>query len=179
MPVKKTSDLLLVMSNLYSLDHGSLEMSPKVTKFSNPSESGIINFILENVSINSTCKTWRKQLQEGLWLSLSFWFYPWLVGAWPHHCVGWCHLWERRLVRLDFLKIFDVEIFQWVCAGLWSSLPTTGTGLTSLQGLFLRTRLCQATLEFLTTEMFINNILNITVFSIIIIIQYYLPVYTI
>jgi len=29
LPVKKTSDLLLVMSNLYSLDHGSLEMSPK------------------------------------------------------------------------------------------------------------------------------------------------------
>ena len=30
LPVKKTSDLLLVMSNLYSLDHGSLIMSPKV-----------------------------------------------------------------------------------------------------------------------------------------------------
>jgi len=29
LPVKKTSDLLLVMSNLYSLDHGFLEMSPK------------------------------------------------------------------------------------------------------------------------------------------------------
>jgi len=29
LPVKKTSDLLLVMSNLYSLDHGSLIMSPK------------------------------------------------------------------------------------------------------------------------------------------------------
>jgi len=28
LPVKKTSDLLLVMSNLYSLDHGSLIMSP-------------------------------------------------------------------------------------------------------------------------------------------------------
>jgi len=28
LPVKKTSDLLLVMSNLYSLDHGSLVMSP-------------------------------------------------------------------------------------------------------------------------------------------------------
>merc|ERR1712179_879861 len=29
LPVKQTSDLLLVMSNLYTLDHGSLEMSPK------------------------------------------------------------------------------------------------------------------------------------------------------
>merc|ERR1711909_202818 len=29
LPVKKTSDLLLVMSNLYSLDHGPPEMSPK------------------------------------------------------------------------------------------------------------------------------------------------------
>merc|ERR1711915_538924 len=29
LPVKKTSDLLLVMSNLYSLDHGALCMSPK------------------------------------------------------------------------------------------------------------------------------------------------------
>ncbi|XP_023328697.1 UTP--glucose-1-phosphate uridylyltransferase isoform X2 [Eurytemora carolleeae] len=29
LPVKKTSDLLLVMSNLYSLDNGSLVMSPK------------------------------------------------------------------------------------------------------------------------------------------------------
>jgi len=29
LPVKKTSDLLLVMSNLYTLDHGSLIMSPK------------------------------------------------------------------------------------------------------------------------------------------------------
>jgi len=29
LPVKKTSDLLLVMSNLYSLDHGALIMSPK------------------------------------------------------------------------------------------------------------------------------------------------------
>lgn len=29
LPVKKTSDLLLVMSNLYSLDHGALVMSPK------------------------------------------------------------------------------------------------------------------------------------------------------
>ncbi|KAJ8711974.1 hypothetical protein PYW08_008928 [Mythimna loreyi] len=29
LPVKKTSDLLLVMSNLYSLSHGSLEMSPQ------------------------------------------------------------------------------------------------------------------------------------------------------
>jgi len=29
LPVKKTSDLLLVMSNLYSLDHGSLVMSPQ------------------------------------------------------------------------------------------------------------------------------------------------------
>jgi len=29
LPVKKTSDLLLVMSNLYSLDHGRLVMSPK------------------------------------------------------------------------------------------------------------------------------------------------------
>merc|ERR1719225_2408084 len=29
LPVKQTSDLLMVMSNLYSLDHGSLEMSPK------------------------------------------------------------------------------------------------------------------------------------------------------
>jgi len=28
LPVKQTSDLLLVMSNLYSLDHGSLHMSP-------------------------------------------------------------------------------------------------------------------------------------------------------
>jgi len=28
LPVKKTSDLLLVMSNLYSLDHGALTMSP-------------------------------------------------------------------------------------------------------------------------------------------------------
>jgi len=28
LPVKKTSDLLLVMSNLYTLDHGSLIMSP-------------------------------------------------------------------------------------------------------------------------------------------------------
>ena len=32
LPVKKTSDLLLVMSNLYSLDHGRLVMSPKVNK---------------------------------------------------------------------------------------------------------------------------------------------------
>merc|ERR1711915_1152485 len=29
LPVKKSSDLLLVMSNLYSLDHGALIMSPK------------------------------------------------------------------------------------------------------------------------------------------------------
>lgn len=29
LPVKKTSDLLLVMSNLYSLKHGSLVMSPQ------------------------------------------------------------------------------------------------------------------------------------------------------
>eukprot|EP00092_Neocalanus_flemingeri_P012862 GFUD01013858.1.p1 GENE.GFUD01013858.1~~GFUD01013858.1.p1 ORF type:complete len:508 (+),score=151.30 GFUD01013858.1:63-1526(+) len=29
LPVKKTSDLLLVMSNLYTLDHGALLMSPK------------------------------------------------------------------------------------------------------------------------------------------------------
>ncbi|XP_054271872.1 UTP--glucose-1-phosphate uridylyltransferase isoform X3 [Macrosteles quadrilineatus] len=29
LPVKKTSDLMLVMSNLYSLDHGSLVMSPQ------------------------------------------------------------------------------------------------------------------------------------------------------
>lgn len=29
LPVKKTSDLLLVMSNLYSLSHGSLVMSPQ------------------------------------------------------------------------------------------------------------------------------------------------------
>jgi len=29
LPVKKTSDLLLVMSNLYSLEHGALVMSPK------------------------------------------------------------------------------------------------------------------------------------------------------
>lgn len=28
LPVKKTSDLLLVMSNLYSLKNGTLEMSP-------------------------------------------------------------------------------------------------------------------------------------------------------
>ena len=28
LPVKKTSDLLLVMSNLYSLEHGALKMSP-------------------------------------------------------------------------------------------------------------------------------------------------------
>ena len=28
LPVKKTSDLLLVMSNLYSLEHGALIMSP-------------------------------------------------------------------------------------------------------------------------------------------------------
>ena len=33
LPVKKTSDLLLVMSNLYSLDHGSLVMSPKVSHY--------------------------------------------------------------------------------------------------------------------------------------------------
>ena len=30
LPVKKTSDLLLVMSNLYSLEHGALIMSPFV-----------------------------------------------------------------------------------------------------------------------------------------------------
>ena len=30
LPVKQTSDLLLVMSNLYSLDHGALIMSPMV-----------------------------------------------------------------------------------------------------------------------------------------------------
>jgi hypothetical protein len=30
LPVKKTSDLLLVMSNLYSLEYGALVMSPKV-----------------------------------------------------------------------------------------------------------------------------------------------------
>jgi len=35
LPVKKTSDLLLVMSNLYSLDHGFLEMSPKVQSILN------------------------------------------------------------------------------------------------------------------------------------------------
>ena len=29
LPVKKTSDLMLVMSNLYSLNHGSLIMSPQ------------------------------------------------------------------------------------------------------------------------------------------------------
>uniref|UniRef100_A0A1B6MUL7 UTP--glucose-1-phosphate uridylyltransferase n=1 Tax=Graphocephala atropunctata TaxID=36148 RepID=A0A1B6MUL7_9HEMI len=29
LPVKKTSDLMLVMSNLYTLNHGSLEMSPQ------------------------------------------------------------------------------------------------------------------------------------------------------
>ena len=34
LPVKKTSDLLLVMSNLYSLEHGALVMSPKVEKLS-------------------------------------------------------------------------------------------------------------------------------------------------
>ena len=34
LPVKKTSDLLLVMSNLYNLDHGSLIMSPKVNDHS-------------------------------------------------------------------------------------------------------------------------------------------------
>ena len=31
LPVKKISDLLLVMSDLYSLDHGSLIMSPLVS----------------------------------------------------------------------------------------------------------------------------------------------------
>ena len=31
--MKKTSDLLLVMSNLYTLDHGSLMMSAKVWKY--------------------------------------------------------------------------------------------------------------------------------------------------
>ncbi len=29
LPVKKSSDLLLIMSNLYALDHGSLVMSPE------------------------------------------------------------------------------------------------------------------------------------------------------
>ena len=33
LPVKKSSDLLLVMSNLYSLHHGSLHMSSKVGKY--------------------------------------------------------------------------------------------------------------------------------------------------
>ena len=33
LPVKQTSDLLLVMSNLYSLDHGALIMSPMVRHF--------------------------------------------------------------------------------------------------------------------------------------------------
>ena len=31
LPVKKSSDLLLVMSNLYSLHHGSLHMSSQVS----------------------------------------------------------------------------------------------------------------------------------------------------
>ena len=30
LPVKKTSDLLLVMSNIYTMNQGSLAMSPKV-----------------------------------------------------------------------------------------------------------------------------------------------------
>ena len=34
LPVKKTSDLLLVMSNLYTLQHGKLLMSPKVRGYS-------------------------------------------------------------------------------------------------------------------------------------------------
>lgn len=36
LPVKKTSDLLLVMSNLYNLTHGSLVMSPQRMFFSTP-----------------------------------------------------------------------------------------------------------------------------------------------
>ena len=31
LPVKQTSDLLMVMSNLYTLQQGSLVMSPKVS----------------------------------------------------------------------------------------------------------------------------------------------------
>ena len=33
LPVKKTSDLLLIMSNLYKLDHGSLMMSPGLLRY--------------------------------------------------------------------------------------------------------------------------------------------------
>ena len=59
LPVKKTSDLLLVMSNLYSLDHGSLVMSPQVHNVKT------INIVLntlaptENVPSHATGQAWR------------------------------------------------------------------------------------------------------------------------
>ena len=59
LPVKKTSDLLLVMSNLYSLDHGSLVMSPQVHKV-NLSFSSSISFLpSENVPSHATGQAWR------------------------------------------------------------------------------------------------------------------------
>ena len=60
LPVKKTSDLLLVMSNLYSLDHGSLVMSPKVNKVPSYHQNTIVNFLLtENVSRHAASQAWR------------------------------------------------------------------------------------------------------------------------
>ena len=45
LPVKKTSDLLLIMSNLYKLNNGSLVMAPERMFQTTPLIKGYIEFI--------------------------------------------------------------------------------------------------------------------------------------
>ena len=52
LPVKKTSDLLLVMSNLYSLDHGSLIMSPKVLTLNISIEFNLFKYYFSNLYLH-------------------------------------------------------------------------------------------------------------------------------
>lgn len=94
LPVKTTSDLLLVMSNLFTLNRGNLVMNVQRSFPSVPLVKLGTSFIkvvwplLVNVRF-----TFDRCLGERL--SFAFSKYPRLSGIGQSDCVGWCHFRQR------------------------------------------------------------------------------------
>ena len=85
LPVKMTSDLLLVMSNLYSLESGALSMSSKVCQ--HQLINGVMKDHLEDVLIHSAGEAGGEGVQESEGLPLQIRLHPRHVGAGPSYCV--------------------------------------------------------------------------------------------
>lgn len=127
LPVKKTSDLLLVMSNLYSLKNGSLVMSPQrmfettpLVKLGDNHFAKVKEFLSRFSDIPDLLEldhlTVSGDVTFGKGVSVKVW---------------------SNVKRL-FLIHFNFSSLR----ALLSLLPIMETGSISQQELFLRTRLC-------------------------------------